>query len=392
MLIMRVGFVYLTKSVLISRPYLYVCLRYLLSSKLSRFKIMSTRDQIVAAARENDRLLSILDETDLAPSALKEQNAYINDLESNLTATDKDLQSWERRIQLSKKQHEKFQSSTVKRFAYKVTGKKSDFEEKASKEERAYFDAVQDSLRTKQQRDSLAEQLPPARNQQSKLAEEVKRHEEAQTQLDKLYDSVFGGPTKDFPEEDAKELALEEARHAFSDAQDRLNAEKRCISILREVERAMMTAAEEVQTASSRSQMDIIGVGGTFADLSERSHLSAAQGAVAKAQSLLGQAQRAQPLVGNLPPMEIADKNLMSDIVFDNVFSDMSFDRKIQESLNQVMIGKRVVSDEINRAKYREQGFLENVTEAAKQRDTRRAELQDTRKKMFAEAAQRKAT
>ena len=62
----------------------------------------------------------------------------------------------------------------------------------------------------------------------------------------------------------------------------------------------------------------------------ERSALADAKQAAMHAAMLHQQARRAQPLIGPFPPLQIAQGNMMSDVFFDNPWSDMHFHRRIE--------------------------------------------------------------
>jgi hypothetical protein len=96
-----------------------------------------------SAAGRNAELLEGLHETDSAPSQLHQQVQYLKDLEAQLRKTELHVIRLKRTTATELRDHKKYSESTIRRFAHKASGRKDRFEEKAAKEEREYFDAIQ---------------------------------------------------------------------------------------------------------------------------------------------------------------------------------------------------------------------------------------------------------
>jgi hypothetical protein len=103
----------------------------------------STNQKIQEAASQNASLLQGLHETDSAPSQLQQQDAYIRDLDQQIQDTNKRVADLKRKTATELKDHEKYRDSNIRRFAHKATGRKEKFAEKAAKEEKEYFEAMQ---------------------------------------------------------------------------------------------------------------------------------------------------------------------------------------------------------------------------------------------------------
>lgn len=104
---------------------------------------MSIHAKIQEAASQNSYLLQGLHETDSAPSQLRQQDAYINDLNHQIASINAHVASLTKKTATELKDHEKYRDSNIRRFAHKATGRKEKFAEKAAKEEKEYFDAMQ---------------------------------------------------------------------------------------------------------------------------------------------------------------------------------------------------------------------------------------------------------
>lgn len=68
----------------------------------------------------------------------------------------------------------------------------------------------------------------------------------------------------------------------------------------------------------------------------ERNALCQANEDILQARKLVTLARRGAPYIRELPPVAIAQGNLLGDVLFDNIFSDMGFHGKIKQSAFEV--------------------------------------------------------
>ena len=291
---------------------------------------MSTTERIISSASKNDELLAALAETDYAPSALQQTIAYINDVESQIAAETKNVSNLAVKVDKELHDHEKYRDSRMKRLAYKLGGKKEKFEATAEKEEREYHDALQEKFQAERRLEDLKARLEGAKTTKEQHAEVAARHQSYQAQLQALYRSIFDGPTPEFPDEDAAENSVVQAGQRYNYIQGQLNVELQVLHMLTDADMKMNAAHQAIQDALHASRADMMGFGGVFADVKERNSLSLAQSNADQVEMLVDMARRAQPLVEPIGHMEIAQGNFMSDVLFDNIFTDMNFHNKIQ--------------------------------------------------------------
>ncbi|KAK3370687.1 hypothetical protein B0H63DRAFT_319562 [Podospora didyma] len=342
----------------------------------------SIETRIQQAAAKNKELLRVIADTEHAVPSLAQQNRFIAELEAGVQVSDKRVQAIDRKRKKEFYEHEKYRDSVLKRFAYKATGKKEKFEARAQKEETEYFEALQEEHRESEMNKNLKEQLQAARRAGRDLEKEVERHNQMQQELDKLYDALFAGPTPGFPEEDDREQATNRAISAYQDARSRAEAEFHAVRLLGEGQERMRSALAAMDEALSHSRRDMFG-GGSMSDMMERNALHRAEMDVAGARMANIQAQRMSPQVGMLPNVEISQGSLMSDVLFDNIFTDMAFHDRIKASREQVERAARAM-DELAAgamARHRELHHEFEMREAELQ--SARAALQKARERAF---------
>ncbi|KAI8629397.1 hypothetical protein F5Y19DRAFT_80507 [Xylariaceae sp. FL1651] len=342
----------------------------------------SITDQLQSAAPRNKQLLEVLSQTDHAPPALEQQKRYVQDLDQQLSDVQKRKQSLELARRKELNDHEKYRDSIMKRWAYKVSGNKEKFAAKAEKEEKEYFEALQHLHQANTMEEHLKGMRSEALGVQSDLEQECVRHATAQSELDNLYASIFQGPTPSFPEEDYAERKTENALHAYNGSCAKLEADQQVQRILADASKRIQSSLSHIEDALDSSRLDMFG-GGAVVDMMERDSLHNAEMEVTQAQMLIMQAQRFSSEVKNLPPVKISKGNLMSDVLFDNIFTDMAFHDKIKISREEVRQCQQALLIELTAAKERCQASEQEMKVHSDLLLAARNELQRSRQRIF---------
>ncbi|KAM0328654.1 hypothetical protein ACHAQA_005066 [Verticillium albo-atrum] len=342
----------------------------------------SIQSQIEAAASKNNALLAVLRETDHASPSLVQQTRLHQDLTAELNASGTRSRELERKRQAELKDHEKYRDSVTRRFLHKAVGRSGQFADKAAKEEREYFDVLQQAQRETSLYDSLKEQVDQANEVKLGLEKQAVQHRDAQRELDELYGGIFGGPTQGFPEEDRKEQDSNAALQVYHDQRSKAEAEQHVVQLLTQGMEKLKYALEKMESALSHSRMDMFG-GGSMADAMERSSLRKAEAAVSEARMQVLRAQRMSPFVGDLPDVDIAQGNIMSDVFFDNIFTDMQFHDKIKASRESVRKCAAVMDRLGSDAKGRLNALQAELREKEKILEETRQALQKEREAVF---------
>jgi hypothetical protein len=335
------------------------------------------------AATRNRELLSVLTQTDYADKTLQQNAAYISDLDTQIKATDKELKKLHALTEDERKDHVKYRDSTFRRYAHKLGGRKGEakFASKSEKEEREFLQAWQSEREAEERRAELQRALDSATQDRQRLENDKARHASAQHDLDDLYTSIFSGPTPELPGEDQLESAVQNAKQHLEQTQTQYNAENAALEALRRVENRMQAAARAVEEALDNSRLDMMGFG--FADMMERDALSQAAVALSEALRHMDEARRQQPAIVHLRTVHIDMGHLVSDVMFDNIFSDYSQHERIHESNNQLGEAMVQLKGQIELQMQRARGAVEALKGARAGMEEARAELQSIRAEAF---------
>ncbi|CZT12309.1 uncharacterized protein RAG0_16181 [Rhynchosporium agropyri] len=347
----------------------------------------SIHERVQAASAQNTNLLKTISETEYSVAAHQQATQYINALRKDIADHEDKLKEMNRHVDKEYADHKKFRDSHMKRLAFKLGGKKEKFQADASREEKEWLDAVATQLKTKQGLEHLNVNLADATKMSSEFRGVIELHNHAKSELDALYKSLFDGPTPDILEEDEREEDVARAENNYHTVALRLSTEKHARNILTEAEKFLAKALGDISDAESHATMDMWGVGGTFAEMAEHSALSQCQQHVSQVEQLISQAQRVQPAVQKIGDMRIAQMNFMSNVVFDNIFSDMHMRERIQESGNQLKAARTALQRELGASDRRRDDVRKELNALQGVLDKKRVELQDCRKAAFERAA-----
>jgi hypothetical protein len=338
--------------------------------------------KIQEAAVKNAELQRTLTETDHAEPDLKAQSRYIEDLQKEIWLADKDLEKLEKQRLKELDDHEKYRDSTVKRFLFKATGQGTKFAERASKEEREYFDILEKEHEAKKVNEGNKSQLAEAMRVKDELESLVILRQDAQRQLDSLYHDIFSGTTPSFPKEDELEKLSNDALQAYHDTRTRHEDSNIKVKLLVDAVKKLDEASKQMAEARSASTADMFGFGGSIADAMERSALGKAAVAVEQARSLADRAS-----AGTLPNVRIHQGSIMGDVIFDNIFSDMAMHEEIKRAEQEVEKMKIAVRFKLGTMNEEKNDLETELRQREFTLDETRKDLQAERQKVFEQVA-----
>lgn len=353
---------------------------------------MSTFEaRIREASDRNAALLRSLAETDYAPPALEEQQRFISDLEKELGGTEQHLKRLAGKRRSELKDHERYRDSNVRRFMYKATGQKEKFSQKAEKEEREYFEVLQAEHQATQLKNNLQEQLNAAVTVRADLEATARAHTNAQQELDHMYHDLFSGPTPQFPEEDAKERASNEKLSAYHDVRMRMETATNVIQLLSSALPLVQKALMHIRSALNHSRADLFG-GGAMHDFIERQELAQTEMAIQQARNQVDRARRSNPSIPAMPPININHGDIMTDVLFDNIFTDMAFHEEIKRGQFEVIRFGDAVEKQLQAAQARQRDLTAELRRKETELENARQELQRERERAFERYAGQQGT
>ncbi|KAL1746586.1 hypothetical protein HDZ31DRAFT_33791 [Schizophyllum fasciatum] len=266
---------------------------------------MSIANTVRANAQYHSHLLSRIGELDYVPSAMENQRPYIEELEQQKKTLKSKLDKCVQKTKKERKEHESIRDSTTRRLAHKLTGKKDKFEQKASKEEKEYIEALEEEMKVRNNLEMNEKMIAEAQATLVDLEEKAQTYDRLKRDLVALYNSIFEGPTEEFPRDDEIEQQVRYVEEIYNNVQKRLNHESRVADILAHAEGELRVCDRFISEALSHSTFDMLG-GGAMTDMMERNALMNAQNKASTAQMLIQQAQQLSPKVKSIGTINIA--------------------------------------------------------------------------------------
>jgi hypothetical protein len=255
--------------------------------------------------------------------------------QGQIEKTNQEIKRLHRITEDERKDHVKYGESTFTRYMYKMSGKKEKFMAKAGKEEKEFVEAWQKERETQESHAEITRALQAAQQEQPRLQNGAAIHDQAQIELDLLYSSIFSGPTPEVPGEDQLEMSLQTNKQYADDRTQYRSLQGRAVEALNAALQTLQRASQDMNEALDMSRWDMWG-GGTFTDMMERDALSRAQVNVSESLRHMDEARRCQPAIPTLQNVNIDNGHMISDVLFDNIFTDMAQHDRIKNSNMQL--------------------------------------------------------
>ncbi|BEJ15982.1 hypothetical protein CspHIS471_0505870 [Cutaneotrichosporon sp. HIS471] len=333
-------------------------------------------------------LLLSIQAVDYAPPTLAQVKKQLETSKTELAEEKRNIAALEASTKKEFKDWRDIQQRTHKRVWTKIMHPNSHKERLTAieiKEEREYVDALSKEQGSKARIEELETQVSDLSAQISNLEPFVTEHAHLNRQLGQLYSHVFDGPTPNYPEEDEAEKRYHGAIERFDSLQGMITNEKRAQQLLRTALVRLRKAQEASYNAERYSQWDMFG-GGTMSDMMERSELGNAQRWADQAHMLVIQAQKLQPAIRSFGRIQMPQGNIMSDVFFDNPFTDYAFHKKIQIAIGNLQIASHQLANVTRQSQARLDGLLQEGRECAMFLESSRSGLRQTRREIMERA------
>ncbi|KAI9729022.1 MAG: hypothetical protein M1828_000107 [Chrysothrix sp. TS-e1954] len=231
----------------------------------------SIKKQISSSSSKNSELLRTLSDTMTAPSELSRVNLDLEDLRKLLTEQEATVKKLSNNSKKDYKQHKKYRDSVISRFVYRLAKKPKEFDAKAMKEEKMYFESLQEQQKAESRRSELQVNIKDKEQTEKGLKVTAARHDEAHAKLDQLYQKIFTGPNPEFPEEDVREETFKKANMAYKNAKEKYKTATENIKLFNRAAVVLRQARAHVQNARDDLEYSIFGVSDYHFDALARS-------------------------------------------------------------------------------------------------------------------------
>ena len=304
---------------------------------------MTTAEDIRNAGPRYLALQKALSESEWALAALPQITKRLQSAEASAQSTRENVRKFDKR---SKDQHERLQSlkhSSVKRAWYRTTGK---LEEKIEEEEKYWLKEYELVQAAKARGEEQEKEVEEAKRLYDQCVESKHIYERSQKDLNDLIEQLFAGPTPSFPSEDELEQSLMTTRQRLDDVNVLAKRQQYVTNSLQRALQCLVGALQALQSSLQMNTFDLFSRGG-YADWMVHSALAQARDLAARAQFLVSEVRRIEPTTPHIGDINIEQDNLVFNIIFDNIFTDLRVRQIIQESLVKVQRAAYTLQNQI---------------------------------------------
>ncbi|KAH8765303.1 hypothetical protein F5882DRAFT_414300 [Hyaloscypha sp. PMI_1271] len=338
---------------------------------------------ILDCASENSSLLVKLSSTSTAPSLLAGHEKHLTALKANLSEHTVILQKLKDGVDSKFKRHRKLRDSTTRRFIYRATNMLAKFDAKAMKEEREYFDLLNEQSKAEKRRLLLQRDYNEAVEQQELLEREVQEHAKTHARIDELYERLFAGPTPGFPREDEREHRFYAARGKNETIKEAIRSRRQVRRILTVSQGHVKQAKIALRNADQKAVDSVFFLDDAFARLRRGNEL------ITDAINSTGRIE------GYLAPflemvavkVEVDSYLKASKSVVDTAFTRENIVAAVASALASLSKAEEALERLATLTKQKEEKSLENIKGTARQVEDSRQELEQFRKSIFEKVA-----
>ncbi|CAF4325222.1 unnamed protein product, partial [Rotaria magnacalcarata] len=181
----------------------------------------------------------------------------------------------------------------------------------------------------------LQEEVQSAEQHLKECQNAYEEYIKTKKELAALLDRLFSGATLSYPDEDAMEQQLQNEKEHLVTIQNYHRVITHAFELMQKAHQAFILCHRALDDALNMNTFDLFS-DSSFADMAVSSYLAKARNASAQAQQFLNEARRLYPNMRHVGELHIKQDNLVFNILFDNIWTDMNMRKKIREASNRI--------------------------------------------------------
>lgn len=293
---------------------------------------MSFEQKIQSESERFHTLFDRLSNTHWSETALPEAQSHLETLQNQARFKQDKIDAFNAAADKEHKRLIKVKGPSVRHAWYKVRGK---LEQRLDEQERVWLQEFEKCKEEEQRLAVLNEEIHSAQTYVNQYQSAFREYTSTKQSLDELLERFFSGATPSYPEEDAIEQNLKEAQEHLIKLQNYHRIITHVYRLLRRAHEALVASRRALDSAMSMNTFDLFS-DSSFADVAVNSHLANARNMSTQAQQLINEARRVYPSIPYVGDLQIKQDNLIFNMMFDNIWTDMNMRHMISEALDRV--------------------------------------------------------
>ncbi|CAF4649226.1 unnamed protein product, partial [Rotaria magnacalcarata] len=220
----------------------------------------------------------------------------------------------------------------IRHIWYRVRGK---LEEHLDEQEKTWLREFEQCKEEEQRLVVLQEEVQSAEQHLKECQNAYEEYIKTKKELAALLDRLFSGATPSYPDEDAMEQQLQNEKEHLVTIQTYHRVITHAFELMQKAHQALILCHRALDDALNMNTFDLFS-DSSFADMAVSSYLAKARNASAQAQQFLNEARRLYPNMRHVGELHIKQDNLVFNILFDNIWTDMNMRKKIREASNRI--------------------------------------------------------
>lgn len=313
---------------------------------------MSLEQQIQNQSEQFQTLFDRLSETQWSESALPEAQSHLKAYEDQARLIQEKIDKFNAAADREYKRLMEVKGHSVRHVWYKIRGK---LEQQLNEQEKIWLKEFEKCKEEEQRLAVINEEIHSAQTYLQQCQNAFEEYRRTKRTLDELLERFFSGTTPSYPDEDAMEQNLNKAKVYLTTLQNNHRVFLHVCQLLQKAHEALIRCLGALNDALGMNTFDMFS-NSSFADIAVNSYLANARNMSAQAQQLIMEARRIYPNIPHIGNLNVQQDNLIFNIMFDNIWTDMRMRSKIREALDRISHAKAVLTNILGEMRQRLQG------------------------------------
>ncbi|CAF2394836.1 unnamed protein product [Rotaria sp. Silwood2] len=302
---------------------------------------MSLEQQIQQESERFYVLFGRLSDTQWSEAAMPEVKSHLTALQNQARLTKNTINKFNMTVDKEYKRLADLKGHGVRHVWYQVRGK---LEQRLDEQEKTWLREFEKCKEEEQRLAVLQEQINSAEQHLHQCQSTYEEYAKTKKELDELLEYYFFGVTPSYPDEDAMEQKLQKEKEHLITLQNYHRIFMHTFELLQKANQALKVSLRALNDALNMNTFDLFS-DSSFADMAVSSYLAKARNASAQAQQFVNEARRLYPSMPHTGDLHIKQDNLVFNVIFDNIWTDMSMRKKIREALDRISHADAVLAN-----------------------------------------------
>ncbi|CAF4248276.1 unnamed protein product [Rotaria sp. Silwood2] len=293
---------------------------------------MSLQQQIQNESEQFQALFDRLSDTQSSEAAQSEARSYLISCQNRALLIQEKIDTFNAAADKEHKRLVGIQGHGVKHIWYKLRGQ---LKQRLDEQEKKWLCEFEKCKEEEQRLAAVQEQINSTQNHLHRCKIAYEEYVKTKRALDELFERFFAGVTPSYPDEDTMEQNLKREKECLITLQNNHRNLTHIFHLLRKAHRAIIVTRRALNDALDMNTIDLFTNSG-IVDIFVSSDLAKARNAATQAQQFINEASCLYPHMAYVGDLHIEQDNLIFNMLFDNIWTDLNMRKKIREASDRI--------------------------------------------------------